>query len=259
MCRITGGMKVKADRDESSPYAAMLAAQDVAIRCKVGLSGSRCRAAPPVGHAGRHRRAWCVHASRLRSFSSSSGHGVQHSTAFSKLFTSVTWTLKRLWQRLTLWAWGVLEAVGMPAAPIASCTHCHSMAAACSPTLTAARLRTTSSVLASRAVRSCCCRSWASQRCTSSCVPQAATRRRRLARARSLHCVLWLAPASRLAASRTSRRSPPTPHGGRVAAVDGVCRHCCCGACLVLERLLWISPASVSLCMALSRCRVCDM
>eukprot|EP00775_Hariotina_reticulata_P008298 gene8298-8483_t len=34
LCRITGGMKVKADRDESSPYAAMLAAQDVAARCK---------------------------------------------------------------------------------------------------------------------------------------------------------------------------------------------------------------------------------
>ena len=33
--RITGGMKVKADRDEASPYAAMLAAQDVAERCKV--------------------------------------------------------------------------------------------------------------------------------------------------------------------------------------------------------------------------------
>jgi len=33
---ISGGMKVKADRDESSPYAAMLAAQDVAARCKVG-------------------------------------------------------------------------------------------------------------------------------------------------------------------------------------------------------------------------------
>ncbi|KYK61123.1 40S ribosomal protein S14 [Drechmeria coniospora] len=32
--RVTGGMKVKADRDESSPYAAMLAAQDVAVRCK---------------------------------------------------------------------------------------------------------------------------------------------------------------------------------------------------------------------------------
>ncbi|KAK7842879.1 40s ribosomal protein s14-3 [Quercus suber] len=28
------GMKVKADRDESSPYAAMLAAQDVSQRCK---------------------------------------------------------------------------------------------------------------------------------------------------------------------------------------------------------------------------------
>jgi len=33
-CRVTGGMKVKADRDESSPYAAMLAAQDVSQRCK---------------------------------------------------------------------------------------------------------------------------------------------------------------------------------------------------------------------------------
>jgi hypothetical protein len=32
---LAGGMKVKADRDESSPYAAMLAAQDVAQRCKV--------------------------------------------------------------------------------------------------------------------------------------------------------------------------------------------------------------------------------
>ena len=34
LSRVTGGMKVKADRDESSPYAAMLAAQDVAERCK---------------------------------------------------------------------------------------------------------------------------------------------------------------------------------------------------------------------------------
>lgn len=33
--RVTGGMKVKADRDESSPYAAMLAAQDVSQRCNV--------------------------------------------------------------------------------------------------------------------------------------------------------------------------------------------------------------------------------
>jgi ribosomal protein S11 len=36
--RVTGGMKVKADRDEASPYAAMLAAQDVAAKCKVGCS-----------------------------------------------------------------------------------------------------------------------------------------------------------------------------------------------------------------------------
>jgi len=37
--KVTGGMKVKADRDESSPYAAMLAAQDVAARCKqIGIN-----------------------------------------------------------------------------------------------------------------------------------------------------------------------------------------------------------------------------
>jgi len=37
--RVTGGMKVKADRDEPSPYAAMLAAADVAQRClKVGIT-----------------------------------------------------------------------------------------------------------------------------------------------------------------------------------------------------------------------------
>lgn len=30
----SGGMKVKADRDESSPYAAMNAAQDIMQRCK---------------------------------------------------------------------------------------------------------------------------------------------------------------------------------------------------------------------------------
>lgn len=37
--RVTGGMKVKADRDEASPYAAMLAAQDIATRCKeVGIT-----------------------------------------------------------------------------------------------------------------------------------------------------------------------------------------------------------------------------
>ncbi|PAV18024.1 40S ribosomal s14 [Pyrrhoderma noxium] len=39
VARVTGGMKVKADRDESSPYAAMLASQDVATRCReVGIT-----------------------------------------------------------------------------------------------------------------------------------------------------------------------------------------------------------------------------
>merc|ERR1719174_1233803 len=39
LVRVTGGMKVKADRDEASPYAAMLAAQDVAVRSKeVGIT-----------------------------------------------------------------------------------------------------------------------------------------------------------------------------------------------------------------------------
>lgn len=44
ICRVTGGMKVKSDRDESSPYAAMLAAQDVAERCKaLGISALHIR------------------------------------------------------------------------------------------------------------------------------------------------------------------------------------------------------------------------
>ena len=34
LCRVSGGMKVRADREESSPYAAMMAAQDVCVRLK---------------------------------------------------------------------------------------------------------------------------------------------------------------------------------------------------------------------------------
>ncbi len=34
LVRVTGGMKVKADREESSPYAAMMAAADVVARCR---------------------------------------------------------------------------------------------------------------------------------------------------------------------------------------------------------------------------------
>lgn len=33
--KVSGGMKVKTDRDESSPYAAMQAAQDVAAACEL--------------------------------------------------------------------------------------------------------------------------------------------------------------------------------------------------------------------------------
>ena len=48
-------MKVKADRDESSPYAAMLAAQDVALKCKARLHPAR--AARRAAAAGCLRRA----------------------------------------------------------------------------------------------------------------------------------------------------------------------------------------------------------
>ena len=62
ICRVTGGMKVKADRDESSPYAAMLAAQDVAVRCKEigitavhvkirGTGGTRSKTPGPGGQS----------------------------------------------------------------------------------------------------------------------------------------------------------------------------------------------------------------
>merc|ERR1711871_1202509 len=62
MVRVTGGMKVKADRDESSPYAAMLAAQDVATRCKElgigalhikirGTGGQRSKTPGPGGQS----------------------------------------------------------------------------------------------------------------------------------------------------------------------------------------------------------------
>merc|ERR1711904_285956 len=62
MVRVTGGMKVKADRVESSPYAAMLAAQDVAVRCKElgitalhikirGTGGQRSKTAGPGGQS----------------------------------------------------------------------------------------------------------------------------------------------------------------------------------------------------------------
>ncbi|PVV01800.1 hypothetical protein BB560_003770 [Smittium megazygosporum] len=42
--KVTGGMKVKADRDEPTPYAAMMAAQDVVARCKeLGITALHIR------------------------------------------------------------------------------------------------------------------------------------------------------------------------------------------------------------------------
>uniref|UniRef100_A0A8C5RSH4 Ribosomal protein S14 n=1 Tax=Laticauda laticaudata TaxID=8630 RepID=A0A8C5RSH4_LATLA len=54
ICRGTGGMKVKADRDESSPYAAMLTAQDFAQRC-----GNRTKTPGPGAQSALWALAWC--------------------------------------------------------------------------------------------------------------------------------------------------------------------------------------------------------
>ena len=44
-------LKVKADRDEASPYAAMLAAQDVAERCKqLGITALHIKLRPTGGN-----------------------------------------------------------------------------------------------------------------------------------------------------------------------------------------------------------------
>merc|ERR1712224_915219 len=52
--RITGGMKVKADREESSPYAAMLAAVDVCKALKdVGINAVHIKLRGRGGHDSR--------------------------------------------------------------------------------------------------------------------------------------------------------------------------------------------------------------
>uniref|UniRef100_G3UNM0 Small ribosomal subunit protein uS11 n=1 Tax=Loxodonta africana TaxID=9785 RepID=G3UNM0_LOXAF len=64
ICRVTGGMKVKADRDESSPYAAMLAAQDVAQRCKeLGITALHIKLRATGGNrygAGAESKRWAA-------------------------------------------------------------------------------------------------------------------------------------------------------------------------------------------------------
>merc|ERR1712087_229981 len=63
--KVTGGMKVKADRDEASPYAAMLAAQDVAAKCKeLGAPCSCARWPQNRPHRGRHAHPFGQHAAR---------------------------------------------------------------------------------------------------------------------------------------------------------------------------------------------------
>ena len=53
-CRISGGMKVKADREESSPYAAMLAAVDVCKALKdVGINAVHIKLRGRGGHSSR--------------------------------------------------------------------------------------------------------------------------------------------------------------------------------------------------------------
>merc|ERR1712160_131231 len=53
-CRISGGMKVKADREESSPYAAMLAAVDVCKALKDdGINAVHIKLRGRGGHSSR--------------------------------------------------------------------------------------------------------------------------------------------------------------------------------------------------------------
>ena len=59
--RVTGGMKVKADRDESSPYAAMLAAADVAVKCKVGKKTTHHQPLPPLCQSLLHPYPHSIH------------------------------------------------------------------------------------------------------------------------------------------------------------------------------------------------------
>merc|ERR1719164_368244 len=54
-CRITGGMMVKADREESSPYAAMLAAVDVCKALKdVGINAVHIKIRGRAGQESRN-------------------------------------------------------------------------------------------------------------------------------------------------------------------------------------------------------------
>merc|ERR1711904_71058 len=51
LVRVTGGMKVKKDNDEASPHAALLAARDVAYKCKeLGITALHIKLRAPGGN-----------------------------------------------------------------------------------------------------------------------------------------------------------------------------------------------------------------
>ena len=92
LCRVTGGMKVKADRDESSPYAAMLAAQDVAQRIKVterrGGERKPTAAAAPGRSARSERRG---RPGLVRALRPPPGSGLGWRTVYSGTLSDGNW------------------------------------------------------------------------------------------------------------------------------------------------------------------------
>jgi hypothetical protein len=185
LCRVTGGMKVKADRDESSPYAAMLAAQDVAQRIKV--SGRE---------EGREKNA--------------RGDGERGAAAAAGRSPARACVARLAPAAPARWRPAFLH--------LKKGTACHALACRARGAVEAAPFLRAFRLLC------CCCRPWpvptrfspknkqknqhphnhrssASPPSTSSSARRAATRRRRPARAPSPRCAPWPAPASRLAAS----------------------------------------------------------
>jgi small subunit ribosomal protein S14e len=54
LAKVTGGMKVRSDREESSPYAAMMAAQDICLRLKqIGVDAVHIKMRARGGTQGR--------------------------------------------------------------------------------------------------------------------------------------------------------------------------------------------------------------
>ena len=151
LVKVTGGMKVKADRDEASPYAAMLAAQDVAAKCK------------DLGIGGLHIKMRATVCGPLRSF--------------------------------------------FPRGPVS-----HPLPRTCSET---------ELVLPPSLPPPDPSRPLPAHPALLRCREETAPRRR--GRARSLRFGRLRALASRLAALRTSRRSPPTPPGAPPAAAVAAC------------------------------------